>query len=63
MLAFSALSAQDKLNMTVSLDGSGDFTTIQKAIDASRAFPDKRITIFVKNGVYKEKLVIPSCNT
>ena len=63
MLIFSALHAQDKLNMTVALDGSGDFTTIQKAIDASRAFPDKRITIFVKNGVYKEKLVIPSCNT
>jgi len=62
-LSFSALFAQDKLNMTVAQDGTGDFTSIQKAIDAARAFPDKRITIVVKNGVYWEKLVIPSCNT
>jgi pectin methylesterase-like acyl-CoA thioesterase/acetyl esterase/lipase len=54
---------QDKPDFTVSPDGKGDFTSIQKAIDACKAFPDKRVTIFVKNGIYKEKLVIPSCNT
>ena len=57
------VSAQDKLSMTVSQDGSGDFTSIQKAIDACKAFPDSRITIFVKNGIYMEKVVVPSCNT
>ncbi len=57
------ISAQDKYAFTVSQDGKGDFTSIQKAIDASKAFPDKRVTIFVKNGTYKEKLVVPSCNT
>ena len=46
----------------VAQDGSGNFTTIQKAIDACKAFPDSRITIFVKNGTYKEKIVVPSCN-
>ncbi len=49
--------------VTVSQDGSADFTSIQKAIDASKAFPDKRVTIYVKNGTYKEKIVVPSCNT
>ena len=50
-------------DFVVASDGSGNFTSIQKAIDACKAFPDHRIVIFVKNGTYKEKLVIPSCNT
>jgi len=47
----------------VASDGSGGFTSVQKAIDACKAFPDQRVTIFVKNGIYKEKIVVPSCNT
>lgn len=57
------VSVVEKPDFTVSPDGKGDFTSIQKAIDASKAFPDKRVTIFVKNGIYKEKIVVPSCNT
>lgn len=53
---------QDKFEMTVSQDGSGDYITIQSAIDASKAFPDKRIIIHVRNGIYKEKVVVPACN-
>ncbi len=49
--------------MTVAQDSSGDYTSIQAAIDASKSFPDQRITIFVKNGTYKEKIVVPACNT
>ncbi|WP_167607245.1 pectinesterase family protein [Maribellus sediminis] len=48
--------------ITVAQDGSGDFTTIQAAIDATKAFPDKRITIYIKNGAYKEKVLVPSWN-
>lgn len=47
----------------VAQDGSGDFISIQKAIDACKAFPKGRVSIFVKNGVYKEKVVVPSCNS
>jgi len=50
-------------DFVVAQDGSGNFISIQKAIDACKAFPDNRIAIFVKNGTYKEKLVVPSCNT
>ncbi len=49
--------------IVVAQDGSGDFETIQKAIDATKAFPDKRITIYIKNGIYHEKVKIPSWNT
>ncbi|MBW6534039.1 MAG: pectin esterase [Mariniphaga sp.] len=48
--------------MVVSTDGTGDFIKIQDAIDATKAFPDKRITIFIKNGVYREKVRVPSWN-
>lgn len=46
----------------VALDGSGDFTSIQEAIRHCKAFPDKEITIFIKNGTYNEKVTIPSWN-
>ncbi|MFY9152326.1 MAG: pectinesterase family protein [Prolixibacteraceae bacterium] len=48
---------------TVAQDGSSEFTSVQKAIDACKAFPDKRIVILVKNGTYHEKIVVPSCNS
>jgi pectinesterase len=56
------MNGQDKFEMTVSKDGAGDFTNIQSAIDACKAFPDQRIIIHVRNGVYKEKVIIPACN-
>ncbi len=59
---FTTLSATEKYSYTVAKDGSGDFTTIQAAIDACKCFPDQPITIFVKNDIYKEKIVVPSIN-
>lgn len=46
-------------HITVSQDGSGDFTGIQEAIDAVRVLPLEPVTIYVKNGTYREKLLIP----
>jgi len=46
----------------VALDGSGDFTTIQAAIDASKTFPDERITIMIRDGIYREKVKVHSWN-
>jgi pectinesterase len=55
--------AGDQYKMVVAKDGSGDFTTIQLAIDAAKAFPPQRITIYIKNGIYNEKVKIHSWNT
>jgi pectinesterase len=52
-----------KYDYIVAKDGSGDFTTIQSAIEACKAFPYERIRIYIKNSVYHEKIFIPSCNT
>ena len=44
----------------VAQDGSGDFFTIQDAIDAVPDFrKNVRTTILVRKGIYKEKVVIP----
>jgi len=62
---FSFSFAQNNIQhkIIVATDGSGDYITIQKAIDATKSFPPERITIFIKNGVYKEKVKVPSWNT
>lgn len=48
---------------TVALDGSGNFTKIQDAINACPSFPYEKVTVFVKNGIYNEKVRIPEWNT
>lgn len=45
--------------ITVAQDGSGDFKTVQMAIDAANT-DIGAVLIYIKNGIYKEKLVIPS---
>ena len=45
---------------TVAQDGSGDYKTIQEAVNAVRDHSQIPATIKVKNGIYREKLVIPA---
>jgi pectinesterase len=54
---------QYKYVFTVAKDGSGDFKYIQDAIDAMRVFPLAPITLYIKNGVYNEKIELPANNT
>lgn len=46
--------------LTVAQDGSGDYKTIQEAVNAVRDLSQVQVVIFIKKGVYHEKLVIPS---
>ena len=54
---------KNEFKITVALDGTGDYTTIQDAINNSKSFPSEKIVIFVKNGVYFEKVKIHEWNT
>lgn len=47
-------------NVTVAKDGSGQYTTIQAAIDAAPTGRTTPYIIYIKNGKYKEKVSIPS---
>ena len=44
----------------VARDGTGEFRTVNEAVEVCRAFMEYHKVIFVKKGVYKEKVVIPS---
>lgn len=50
-------------DFVVAKDGSGDFATVQEAIDAVPDFRQNRTTIFIKAGIYKEKLVLAASKT
>ena len=58
----SAYATERKYDFVVAQDGSGDFTTIQEAINAVPDFRKaNRTNILIKKGNYKEKLIIPEC--
>jgi pectinesterase len=61
--AQTANPQQYKYVFTVAKDGTGDYKFIQEAIDAMRAFPLAPITLYIKNGVYNEKIELPDYNT
>ncbi|MGL4993555.1 MAG: pectinesterase family protein [Bacteroidales bacterium] len=48
------------IDITVALDGSGDFSSIQEAIESIRSYTPEPKTIFIKSGTYKEKITIPA---
>ncbi len=62
IFAQTANPQQYKYVFTVAKDGSGDFKYIQDAIDAMRVYPLARITLYIKNGVYNEKINLPETN-
>src|SRR6478609_2325655 len=47
-----------KRTITVATDGSGDYNSVQAAFDAIPSGNIKPITIFVRKGTYKERLVL-----
>lgn len=54
---FTTKPAPPPLNATrfvVAADGSGDFNTVQGAIDFVPNAPQQRVTIFIRNGTYEE---------
>lgn len=46
--------------LTVAKDGTGDYTTVQEAINAIGDNNQDTVIVFIKNGTYKEKLVLPA---
>ena len=63
LVFYPEVYAQYKTEIHVAPDGTGDFTTIQEAIEGTKSFPDTRITIYIKNGMYEEKVKIHTWNS
>ena len=65
LLSFSSLflvaqTIDNRFELTVAQNGTGDFKTIQEAINKVRDHAEFRVVITIKPGVYNEKVVIPS---
>lgn len=56
VLSSLAIAAQQKI--IVAQDGSGQYKTVQEALDAVPSGNSKPFTIFIKNGIYKEVVVV-----
>ena len=56
-------SSEPLKRVIVAKDNSGDFLTIQDAVNSVRDYNDVRTLIYIKNGEYREKLEIPSWKT
>ena len=56
--AYQSSMPKDSCHYVVAKDGSGDFKTVQEAIDAVPDFRKKVTRIYICKGVYKEKIVI-----
>ena len=66
-IALAGLADEPKtyeIDLTVAADGSGDYTTITDALRKMRGGMEYNTRIFIKNGVYTEKIVmgISLCN-
>lgn len=47
-------------HITVAADGSGEFSSVQEAVNSIRAYMSDTTYMFIRNGTYREKIVIPS---
>lgn len=49
--------------ITVDASGAGNFKTIQEAVNSIRDLSQQKVKIYIKNGIYHEKIVVPSWKT
>ena len=63
LFVLTSAQAADKYDnpdtLVVARDGTGQFRNVAEAIEVCRAFMEYHKVIYVKKGIYKEKLVIP----
>lgn len=57
--------AQQKYPSTIQVaqDGSGDYKTIQEAVNSIRDLGAAEVKVYIKKGIYAEKLIIPAWKT
>lgn len=65
LLLLVALAAQGQTAdpIIVAQDGSGTYRTVQAAVDAVPNQSQQPVTILIKKGIYREKLVVPTLKT
>ena len=62
LMALSVQAAKNYDNpdtIVVARDGTGEFRNVSEALEVCRAFMDYHKVIYVKKGIYKEKIIVP----
>ena len=62
-LRLATIIQGERYHYVVAKDGTGDFRTVQEAINAVPNFRQDETKIFIKKSVYYEKLTLPSTKT
>ena len=57
-LLITCMQSRSQQKWTVALDGSGDFRSVQAALDAVPEGNSKQVTIRIKKGIYREVIVV-----
>ena len=60
LLTVLIYGADAQKRITVAQDGSGNYKTVQEALNAVPVSNKTRLVIYIKNGIYKEKLHLDS---
>ena len=60
LLALGFSAQAQTYDLVVAKDGTGNFTTVQAAINAAPTGRTVPYTIFIKNGKYRERVTIPA---
>src|SRR5262249_38087299 len=55
--------AHAQYDIVVAKDGSGNYTTVQAAVNAAPSNSSTRTTIYIKNGSYYEVITVPTNKT
>jgi pectinesterase len=63
LLFASFIGKAQVFDIVVDINGSGNFTSVQDAINSAPDNSTERTLIFVKRGIYKEKVVVPASKT
>ncbi len=56
----TSIKAEENTRIVVAQNGSGDYKSIQEAVNHCKAFRDYEQEIYIKNGVYHEKILVDS---
>ncbi len=59
VLCLAAWAGAAEQTITVAADGSGQFTSVQAAVDSVPAKNSERVVILIKPGTYKERITVP----
>ncbi len=56
------LTPQNRYDLVVAKDGTGNVRTVQEAVDRAPSSSERPFIIFIKNGIYNEKVFISKSN-